>query len=262
MNILVLIIIYLFLFFNIKIFKISYKTAPYIFLTPVIFINLIYFPSLKLLLVPLILTLSVGLTIYNSKKYNLLTLIIMLFLILSCKPEISVFRDQNTINQINSQRGEDIAIYKNLLIAKLAHNKSTLIFTLIKNTEQYLDPVKIFASANYPWLNHYYSLGYLFPWDLILIFYAIYLFVNQQNKQNNSKLLIGILSIIILIIPVSLGQNEEYSKIIATTLALFLLIISTKSLGKLNRKYTFFAYTLACLFNLLHLLTINQLIVR
>lgn len=253
----ILIVVYLLLFLNAILYRLPRKLISYLYISPIILINLIYFPKTELIFA-LLLSLLIGLSFNYSKKW-LLPIVLIIILIIKLYPiTITFHTDLNTLNQINSQRGEDLYIYNHQLLAKILHNKTTILLTLIKNLEQYLNPVKIFASANYQWLNRYYSIGYLFFWDFLIILYGIYHLVN--SRYQTKKLLTPIILLIILVLPISLGSNYQYSSIVSMTVSFLLLFFSVKTLGKLQANYQHFVYILAIIFNLLHLITINEFI--
>ena len=75
------------------------------------------------------------------------------------------------IHIINQLRGEQTD--QGGIAAKLLHNKLQLGYFWLKNVEDNLNPVRLYAQGKFPGISAYYLMGYLFPWDIVLHLQAL-----------------------------------------------------------------------------------------
>ena len=112
----------------------------------------------------------------RGKVFLLLVSILILTLVIE-RPRLGL--DMGMMNAINSQRGEHPG-FQNSLFSKIIHNKTELSHSFIKNLTLLLSPAAIFASGFWHNINKYYPLGYLFPWDI----YLIYRYISDRKNNN------------------------------------------------------------------------------
>lgn len=118
--------------------------------------------------------------------------------------------DIGIVNVANSQRGEHQNFQSNIL-AKLLHNKTTVLSYYLKNLSDNLSLVSIFASGKYRDFSKYLPLGFLFPWYLftfilsvrqsfssykknisILVFLSVLLFVGYLDWSSSAPFVFGL----------------------------------------------------------------------
>jgi len=148
----------------------------------------------------LFLSLSLGyllFSLFQKPSYGLfvtfLALITLALIIL--RPRFGL--DMGLLNAINSQRGEH-PDFQNSIISRLVHNKSELAHSFLSNFNELLSPVAIFASGFWHWLDPYYPLGYLFPWDIYII-YRYFRSAYQGMSGRNLAFFLSALSLLLLL---------------------------------------------------------------
>lgn len=239
---------FIFAFCYIRIFNLHKKTILYFILLP----GFIFVPNFKILVLSLSIGLLLGLIYKRSVKFFPVFLLFILVTFFIFRPPLNVFSDQGTLNVINSQRGEDILIYQNQLLAKLLHNKASYIFTYLSNLGNYFTPVRLFAGALYPTISQYYPLGLLFPWDIILLV----IFFKETKKRSLAVLA----SVVLLILPVGMSGQGDFGFVMALSLSFFLATLVAEVIGGLAKTKYFLLIFLMFIYTASNILTIGPFI--
>jgi len=131
-------------------------------------VPLIYFYPFSFPILVLSLLLGLSLRKLLSQKVNYLNIcffvavLIFAFFVSGHK----LYKNIAVENVTNSQRGEHPAFQTNI-VARVLHNKSTVMIYYLQNLNDRLSISTIFASGSYPNLSVYLPLAFLFPWYLI-----------------------------------------------------------------------------------------------
>lgn len=238
---------FVFAFCYIRIFNLHKKTILYFILLP----GFIFTSDIKIIVLSLSIGLLLALIFKHSVKFFPIFLLFLLIVYFIFRPTLNIFSDQGTLNIINSQRGEDILIYGNSLLAKLLHNKGAFIYTYLNNLENYFTPVRLFAGALYPAISRYYPLGLLFPWDIVLLVMYLY------KASIKTKFMIPLA---LLILPVGLTRPGNYGFTMALSLSFFIAILISQKIGQLSKIKFYILFLLMFAYTAANILTVGPFI--
>lgn len=163
--------------------------------------------------------------------YACLPFLFIFFLAIIFKLNLHFSSDQilGTTNYINSQRGEHIGTIS-ALTGKLMHNKTSFIYPFLTNIENAVSPAAIFTHFHSKHLNMSLPLGFLFPWDIVLLVY----FISQEKKSTPFRWLPGIF-ILFLLLLLGFHQNTDFQWIISSGIAISIAIYLSGNLAKLRK---------------------------
>lgn len=145
---------------------------------PVVFVYLISLPFVfyylldtKVVFLASLLAISVYEFTLSSKKIYLFTFFIgLLAALLLLRSSSALYHPD--LNIIDFQRGEHVSFQTNL-VAKIFHNKSSLIYPYLDKLFNEISLSRFFAEGKYRSFSKYVPLGYLFPWDLVLLLFSL-----------------------------------------------------------------------------------------
>ena len=146
------------------------KVFAFIYLISLPFI-FYYLVDAKIMLISLVLAVSVyEYTLTRNKVFLYLFGLSVLVALILLRSSSGVYHP--TLNIIDFQRGEHPDFQTNL-VAKLLHNKFSLFFQYLDRLFSEVSLASLFADGKYRSFSNYVPLGYLFPWDLVLILMAL-----------------------------------------------------------------------------------------
>ena len=164
-----------------------------------------------------------------SLSQFLIFLAIVVLALIILRPHLGL--DMGLLNAINSQRGEH-PDFQNSIISRLVHNKSELAHSFISNFNKLLSPVAIFASGFWHWLDPYYPLGYLFPWDIYFIYRY---FRNTHQGKTNSILAFFVPALSILLLVTGLIYVDQ-AIVFSFAILFFLALLSVIGYSTTSKK--------------------------
>lgn len=147
-------------------------------------------------------------------------------------------------NSINAQRGEH-SHYTTALLPKLIHNKTELFHSFIANLDRLLSPSAIFAAGFWHHLSPYYPLGFLFPWDIFLLYFFCRKKTTQLSFSGSHLYFISaLLALFLLSGMIYLDQALTYS----LALVYFLLIWASHGYSALSLRLKIVLLAVSLLF--------------
>lgn len=234
------------LFFGIYTVLTNQKIAVFLYL--ISFPFLFYYP-LKPILLILVLFYSLllyQLIFHRQKSFPFSVLVCLIFAFLVLKPNSPFFVPN--LNIIDHQRGTH-PNWQGSLIAKILHNKFFLSYQYLDHLVKELNLSRLFASGSYPNLLLSIPLGFLFPWDIFLLFFAF--------KILRTKLLQLPLAafFIVNLLGIAVYRGDLHQFFLGSTIV-FLALLITYFLNRLPNSLTL----ILILINSLFLIFINPLI--
>ena len=182
----------------------------------------------------LLLSLILGVSLYllftkpSFKKFIIFFAVLIAgFVILKPRPGL----DSGLINSINAQRGEHPQYLINP-VSKIIHNKSELIHSFITNFDVLLSPVAIFASGFWHHLNPYYPLGFLFPWDIYLLYHY---FKHRKTDWPHKRWLYPVIALLSLFLIAGFVYVDQ-ALIFSLAFVYFLALLAANSYRTLSPK--------------------------
>ena len=196
-----------------------------------------YQGEIKILFLGLFLGYAIFICLRRPSLKKTLSLFVLLALIFTFySPQIGIFKIDEATHIINQQRGEHLNPTISFL-PRIFHNKLQLIYPILEKAQEIFSVKSLFIQGKYDLYSPIYHLGYLFPWDLIIICYLFSKNSNQKNfKTINPYWLI--IPLIYLFIGLTSTSNQFVS-IITISLVYWLAIYNSFIFKFLNKKLSF-----------------------
>lgn len=245
-----LLIAAIFAFVYFRLCKLTFYQVLYLLILPLV----LFTPTVYLVFI-LIISLFLILTVIRSPLFIIGLIVIVFGVFAVYRPKIDFYYDLGMLNTINAQRGEDISVLKNVKLATLLSNKTTLSFVILNHFDSAFSPVRLFASAPYTNISKDYPLSFLFPWDFFIL---LFLLGSVKLSKKYLPSLLGVLAVLFLPL---VSSNEVVRLIMSGSLAYFFAFLIAKNL-KVIKTLTYFWLVSLILFDLFHLLTVIPFVLK
>lgn len=191
--------------------------------------------ELSVLFLGLLLGYGLFICLYRpSLKKILLFASFLLLIFFLYSPQLTIPKIEESLHIINQQRGEHLTPFLSWL-PRFFHNKFQLAYFVLQRAQSHFSINALFIQGNYAIFSPLYFLGYLFPWDLIILYYLF-----SKNGGSKESQVLNLRWLIVLAIYLLLGlvsNSNEFANIFTMALVYWLAIYAS-SVFKFVRKKT------------------------